>query len=407
MATALPDMFPARVVDPCGAMVYVPDEDLLVDSWIPIAQAQLAEMYHELVWNPDQIYQCRGGVEYRVGEMLPRQQAYVSQLLSLRERARMGLIGPPGPPGPAGPAGVAGVAGPAGVIGPIGPIGPIGLTGLAGPLPSPGEAGWIDFLTSALGALTALWPQAGDVETLAVPPVPPAPVPAPPPSAVGTTLEVVRAGGTIDMPVIPGSRDDPAGVWRPTFERERLEKLAVEAYRLWLLYQAREAQEDSQKQARLTMEAYERAMMAYLMAVLAARRGGEAMPFGQMQLSADYPDPNGFGYPGTDLWGGIGDVAATIGGSLLADWLESMMGRMAEPAPRAQVPATRAPPTVTTAAASGLFRTVTTRDVPIPEFSVIGPDGKCHTWLHARPKGWKINKCNVSGRRRRHHHHPR
>ncbi len=39
-------------------------------------------------------------------------------------------------------------------------------------------------------------------------------------------------------------------------------------------------------------------------------------------------------------------------------------------------------------------------------FTTIGPDGKCHTWLHAVPKGWRVNASNVSGRRR-HHHHPR
>jgi len=46
------------------------------------------------------------------------------------------------------------------------------------------------------------------------------------------------------------------------------------------------------------------------------------------------------------------------------------------------------------------------RNNPINELTVVGPDGKCHTWLHAVPKGWRVNKANVSGRRR-HHHHPR
>ena len=43
---------------------------------------------------------------------------------------------------------------------------------------------------------------------------------------------------------------------------------------------------------------------------------------------------------------------------------------------------------------------------PVNKVQVMGPDGKCHTWLHATPKGWKVNATNVSGRRR-HHHHPR
>lgn len=58
-------------------------------------------------------------------------------------------------------------------------------------------------------------------------------------------------------------------------------------------------------------------------------------------------------------------------------------------------------------APSGLFRQTMSRLAPVNEFAVIGPDGKCHTWLHAVPRGWKINKSNVTGRRRHHHHHPR
>lgn len=38
--------------------------------------------------------------------------------------------------------------------------------------------------------------------------------------------------------------------------------------------------------------------------------------------------------------------------------------------------------------------------------TIMGPDGQCHFFLHATPRGWKVNVSNVSGRRR-HHHHPR
>ncbi len=55
---------------------------------------------------------------------------------------------------------------------------------------------------------------------------------------------------------------------------------------------------------------------------------------------------------------------------------------------------------------TAFFRTTVARLTPTPEISMIGPDGKCHTWLHATPRGWKINRSNVTGRRR-HHHHPR
>ncbi len=55
-------------------------------------------------------------------------------------------------------------------------------------------------------------------------------------------------------------------------------------------------------------------------------------------------------------------------------------------------------------ASNALFRPTASRIMPVTEFSLIGPDGKCHTWLHARPKGWKINRSNVSGRRRHRHH---
>jgi len=39
--------------------------------------------------------------------------------------------------------------------------------------------------------------------------------------------------------------------------------------------------------------------------------------------------------------------------------------------------------------------------------TIMGPDGKVHFFLHATPKGFKVNVANVSGRTRHHHHRPR
>jgi len=58
------------------------------------------------------------------------------------------------------------------------------------------------------------------------------------------------------------------------------------------------------------------------------------------------------------------------------------------------------------AANGGLFKPpmASMKPRPVNKIQVMGPDGKCHTWLHATPKGWKVNASNVSGRRRRHSH---
>ncbi len=54
-----------------------------------------------------------------------------------------------------------------------------------------------------------------------------------------------------------------------------------------------------------------------------------------------------------------------------------------------------------------LFRmTASGRVRPVNRATILGPDGQCHTFLHATPKGWKVNVSNVSGRRRHHHHRP-
>lgn len=332
--------------------------------------------------------------------------------------------GPQGPPGPRGPAGPAGPAGPTGAIGEtgaIGPIGPLGPIGLTGPMPLPGEAGWMDFLGAALGALKAIWPSDGTTVTTITampPPIPDAPAPRPPPTETGGSLEVITPGGSIDMPVIPGSRDDPGGVMRPIFADDRLQAIAAELYRLWLMYEAQRQQEKSHKQAQETYKAMERAWLAYYAAVLAAQQGGAAMPFGQMAFQAPPMPTVGGGDSG--FWSGVLDVGAALGGTMLADWLEDILGGNGQEQPRQprqqQQPSWQpqfaptppgAPATIAGQAGAGFFTSTVARIVPRTEISMIGPEGKTHTWLYARPKGWKINRCNVSGRRRRHHHHPR
>jgi len=54
-----------------------------------------------------------------------------------------------------------------------------------------------------------------------------------------------------------------------------------------------------------------------------------------------------------------------------------------------------------------LFRqTPSGRIRAVNKATIMGPDGKVHFFLHAVPKGFKVNVANVSGRTR-HHHHPR
>jgi len=214
------------------------------------------------------------------------------------------------------------------------------------------------------------------------------------------------------MPVIPGSRDDPAGVMRPVFDSEKYEKVLAELYRLWLVYEGQRQQEKQQKQARETYLAMQRAWMAYYAAVLAAQQGGQAMPFGQMGFQA--PGWPSVGNQSSGFWGTVGDIAIGVGGTILADWLESMTPGYAETGPGPNGPATQpggngtvAPPSIAQQAGAGFYRQTVARIVPKPEISMIGPEGRIDTWLYARPKGWKINRCNVSGRRHRHHHHPR
>jgi len=95
---------------------------------------------------------------------------------------------------------------------------------------------------------------------------------------------------------------------------------------------------------------------------------------------------------------GIGTVLAGAAGGLATEGIEALAAYMSSQGNGA----------MTSAAPGGLFRPATSsmKPRPVNKIQVMGPDGKCHTWLHATPKGWKVNATNVSGRRR-HHHHPR
>jgi len=87
----------------------------------------------------------------------------------------------------------------------------------------------------------------------------------------------------------------------------------------------------------------------------------------------------------------IGGALGGLAGGALAELLPTLLGGNGNGATGGQ-----------------LFKppTASMKPRPVNKVQVMGPDGKCHTWLHATPKGWKINATNVSGRRR-HHHHPR
>jgi len=95
---------------------------------------------------------------------------------------------------------------------------------------------------------------------------------------------------------------------------------------------------------------------------------------------------------------GIGTVVAGAAGGLTAEAIEALIAKLSG---GGNGNGAMAP--------GGLFRPSTTsmKARPVSKIQVMNPStGRCETWLHAVPKGWKINQSNVSGRRR-HHHHPR
>jgi hypothetical protein len=204
--------------------------------------------------------------------------------------------------------------------------------------------------------------------------------------------------------VLPGSTAD-VYQFAPTFPAELAKKAFILAMKVYLRRMAERAAEERLKRQQQAAEATRRAWQAYQQAMWAAyNRRRQEMSFGQMGYA--YPVPTGGDIGGAQDWV---DVAVGIGGGII-DWWRDRDPAPTRQAPApwynyappvTQIPATAPPPTVAQTAAGGLFRPSAQRIVPLNEFSVIGPDGKSHTWLHARPKGWKVNKANVSGRTRR------
>jgi len=152
------------------------------------------------------------------------------------------------------------------------------------------------------------------------------------------------------------------------------------------------------------------------------------MPFGQMGFmgvnqsggfdpigggsDADWWDQvvSGVGTIGSNIWSainrppvptqqaGVGAVLGGAAGGLAVEGIEALANALSQAGPSAGAMATTAP--------GALFRTPTAsmKPRPVNKVQVMGPDGKCHTWLHATPKGYKVDAYNVSGRRRRHSH---
>jgi hypothetical protein len=212
----------------------------------------------------------------------------------------------------------------------------------------------------------------------------------------------------VNAPVLPGSTQDVVQ-FAPTFPAELAKKVFLAAFKVWLAREAARLQNERLKRQQRAAEASRRAWQAYQAAMWAAyNRGRQLMSFGQMGFQSSWPVPTGGDLGGVQDWV---DVIGGIGGGIIDWWrnrdvidaeYEDLRRRPWGGLPGAgYAPTTAPPPTVAQTAAGGLFRPSAQRIVPLNEFSVIGPDGKTHTWLHARPTRWKVNKANVSGRTRR------
>jgi hypothetical protein len=336
--------------------------------------------------------------------------------------------GPAGPPGPPGPAGAVGATG---AIGPSGPIGPTGLTGEF-TVPQVGTGEFSELLRALAAILGDVFGPFSPLEGPAGAggegplPAPRAPLPAP--------QRTVEPGGTANFPVIPGSVADPKATVVPTAFpppvdiRPRFKPPDIaDAVQTILGLILRERRADELRDAQRRQRDIERLRLEQLQQVALLVRsqhtpatapppaaGTEvAMPFGQMGGGLN------FNLPGTQTVGGgsgsgFFDALFQNAPAILQQLGLGPQGPSILPFPGPQqgptidFPGTAMDISIGQAAqaGAGMFRSTMQRIVPVPEISVIGPDGKCHTWLHARPKGWKINRANVSGRRsRRHHHH--
>jgi len=273
-----------------------------------------------------------------------------------------------------GPAGPIGPAGPAGSIGPAGPIGFAGPTGQLPTLGTPDFNTLLQTLAAAIGAL------GGADQTTIFQPLPAA--------APAVPLEVVRPGGTVNVPVVLGATGDPGGVRRPRFpDQDQLEQAARIGQLIANLLALRKAQQNADKQRR----AFER----FLAERLELLRRAQQMPFGQAgQFSA--------GNGGRDL---IGDIIGAIGG-IIGDQFGRPGFQPGVPQLPAPPPPFQGPGMFPTNGGGGgcppLFRggTMPVRVSPVPWFPVQAPNGKWFFFGHLGTPTFS----KLKGRRRHHHH---
>jgi hypothetical protein len=210
------------------------------------------------------------------------------------------------------------------------------------------------------------------------------------------------------MPVLPGSTDDVVQ-FAPVFPAEVAKKAFLIAFRIWLAREAERLRQKRMRAQQLAAESSRRAWQAYSDAMWAAYNRRREMSFGQQGLALSgqgWPVPTGGGIGGASDWVDVIDSGL---GAIIEYWKSKQQIETKPDYPTRTgplpwenyMPGNGIPSTVDQTAASGLFRLTAQRITPLPELSLIGPDGKCHTWLHARPKGWKINKAGVTGRTRR------
>lgn len=367
------------------------------------------------------------------------------------------IAGPPGPAGPAGPIGATGTTGTQGLVGPsgpqgiqgiqgllgllgrIGPIGPVGLRGSmgfmgpAGPsgsIPEAGQEGWAGFLQTLAAQLGRFFqrrtslPQSGPTITQQT-----IIQQAPTTLVDGVPMVTVEPGATIGAPIIQGSTADVSGTIRPALPigpRQRtvipppddastaakLARLGVFFLDLFNQERHRKFLRDQARRARDIQLSTERTWRNFLSAFL----GGREMGYGQSGLVSMQGQtlpwlPAGGGGGGGGWMGGLTDLVTAFGPVAQGIWGQppATMPAMAptgigERLEQLMLEGPRGGgssiPQLFKQTASGKMRA--RRRVQL-----LGPDGNVHTWLHAVPKGWKVNETNVSGRRKAHHHHAR
>ncbi len=216
----------------------------------------------------------------------------------------------------AGPTGPIGPAGPAGPIGATGALGAMGFVGPAGELPTLGTPDFTSLLrtlAAALGSIGGRTPTTGRTVFPALPALPSAPV-----------LQPVAPGGTVNLPVVPGSTRDPTGTRAPSFpdtNRERiLEILRLLAPQIANEIAQRRAQRRARALIRLQLNAFREALAARARLLAQERR---PMGFGQagtsLGLQADRP--RGSATPagvGTGLLDILIQLGTSVGGDLLS-----------------------------------------------------------------------------------------